>query len=271
MKSKSKKIFTHEGLVIGVIHVPALPGTPLFNGSVASIVDKVMEEQAIYGKAGIDALMIENMHDTPYLRRSVGPEITAMMSMLGRAVKAESDLPCGVQVLAGANQDALAVAQAGGLDFIRAEGFVFGHVADEGMMESDAGALLRYRKMIGATDVAIFTDIKKKHSSHAITADVGLGETAAAAEFFCSDGLVITGSATGKAARIEDFVEARKHSQLPLMVGSGISIDNVATYLPHCDGMIVGSWFKEEGHWANALSYERVARFMEKVKEFRKT
>lgn len=50
-----------------------------------------------------------------------------------------------------------------GVDFIRAEGFVFSHVADEGLLNACAGDLLRYRKQIGAEHVQIFTDIKKKH------------------------------------------------------------------------------------------------------------
>lgn len=65
--------------------------------------------------------------------------------------------------IAGANKEALAVAMATGGSFIRAEGFVFSHVADEGWMDSCAGELLRYRRSIGAEDVAILTDIKKKH------------------------------------------------------------------------------------------------------------
>jgi len=43
---------------------------------------------------------------------------------------------------------------------------VFTQVADEGMIQSDAGELLRYRKMIDAENVLVFTDIKKKHSIH---------------------------------------------------------------------------------------------------------
>lgn len=50
-----------------------------------------------------------------------------------------------------------------GLDFIRAEGFVFSHVADEGLLNACAGELLRYCRHIGAEHVQIFTDIKKKH------------------------------------------------------------------------------------------------------------
>lgn len=50
-----------------------------------------------------------------------------------------------------------------GLDFIRAEGFVFSHVADEGIINACAGNLLRYRKQVGAENIQIFADIKKKH------------------------------------------------------------------------------------------------------------
>ena len=104
------------------------------------------------------------MHDIPYLNRQVGPEIVASMSVVCNEVKKEANnLPCGIQILAGANKEALAVAKAAGLQFIRAEGFVFSHIADEGTMNSDAGELLRYRKQIDADDILVFTDIKKKH------------------------------------------------------------------------------------------------------------
>lgn len=269
MEKKQTKITWKKKTVVGMIHVPALPGTPAFEGSTAAILDKVMQEQQIYCDAGIDALMIENMHDTPYLKRTVGPEITALMTLIGYEVKKASNLPCGIQVLAGANQAALAAALGGGLDFIRAEGFVYGHVADEGVIESDAGALLRYRKAIGAEHIAIFTDLKKKHSAHAITGDVSLKETAEAAEFFRSDGLIITGSLTGKPPSLEDFDTLNEVVKVPLMAGSGVSIDNVEDYLSRCDAVIVGSWFKQKGHWANDLDPDRITAFMTKVKEFR--
>ena len=63
----------------------------------------------------------------------------------------------------GANKEALAVAHVSGANFIRAEGYVFSHVADEGWMDACAGELLRYRKSIGAENVLVFTDVKKKH------------------------------------------------------------------------------------------------------------
>src|SRR5438067_1017410 len=128
------------------------------------------------------------MHDLPYLRGGVGPEIVAGMTLVGQAVKAECGLPVGVQVLAGINLEAMAVAHAAGLDFIGAEGYAFAHVADEGLIESSAAKLLRYRKRIGAERVQVWADVKKKHSAHAITADVSLGLTAETVEFMRGDG-----------------------------------------------------------------------------------
>lgn len=89
---------------------------------------------------------------------------------------------------------ALAIAKASNLQFIRAEGFVFAHIADEGFTDACAGQLLRYRKQIDAENVLIFTDLKKKHSSHTITNDITLLETVHAAEFFLTDGVILTGN-----------------------------------------------------------------------------
>lgn len=236
----------------------ALPGTPLYKNNDKAIVEQAVEEALIYKKAGIDGLIIENMHDVPYLRRKVGPEISAFMSVIAHEVKKQTQLPCGVQVLAGANETALAVAKAANLDFIRTEGFIFAHIADEGHMDADAGRLLRYRKQIDAEHIAIFTDIKKKHSSHAITDDLDLVEVAKAAAFFRSDGLIITGMATGQPTSLEELKAVKQACNLPVMVGSGVNIDNVEAYLAVSDALIIGSWFKKEGHWANALDPERV-------------
>ncbi|HEV2691860.1 MAG TPA: BtpA/SgcQ family protein, partial [Verrucomicrobiae bacterium] len=182
-----------------MIHVGALPGTPAGRLTLAEIEAQAVHEAKLYRAAGVHGIMIENMHDTPYLRGHVGPEIVASMALIARAVKTAGGLPCGIQILAGANKEAMAVAHAAGLDFIRAEGFAFAHVADEGIIESSAAALLRYRRMIGADKVQVWVDVKKKHSAHAITADVGIGETAHAVEFMRGDLVIVTGAVTGDA------------------------------------------------------------------------
>jgi len=262
---KFKSIFKKEKPIIGMVHVKALPGAPKNNLETPQIIKAAIDEARIYQKAGIDSIMIENMHDIPYLKGRVGHEISSLMTLIAYLIKQETNLPVGIQILAGANKEALAAAKASGIDFIRAEGFVFAHTADEGIIEAQAGDLLRYRKQIGADSVAVFTDIKKKHSSHAITNDVNLIDTAKAARFFLSDGVIVTGSHTGSSASIDELKELKDTIDFPVLVGSGITSKNVSDYLPISDGMIIGSYFKENGYWENKLSYERVAGFMEQV------
>ena len=259
------KLFGKSKPVIGMIHVDALPGTPNYKGDVNSIISKAKNEAVIYKDAGIDAVAIENMHDVPYLNKNAGPEITSLMSIIGYEVKNFTSLPCGMQILAGANIQALAAAHSAGLDFIRAEGFIFSHVADEGVMNSDAGELLRYRKQIGAENILVFTDIKKKHSSHALTSDVSITETAKAAEFFLSDGVIVTGSSTGNEANIDEVKKVSNAVNIPVIIGSGITIYNIENYILYADAFIVGSYFKEGGFWKNGVDADRVIALVKKV------
>lgn len=252
--------------IIGMIHTDALPGTPNYKGSVKAIIEKAKKEASIYKDAGIEVLMIENMNDVPYLKRSVGPEIISLMSIIGYEVKNQTGLFCGMQILAGANIEAMASAHSAGLDFIRAEGFVFAHIADEGFMESDAGELLRYRKQIGAENIQIFTDVKKKHGSHSITSDVSIVDTAKAAEFFQSDGIIITGSATGEEASRGEVIKAKGATNLPVIVGSGIKLGNIDKYYEIGDALIIGSYFKEGGYWKNEIDPDRVKALVKKIK-----
>jgi len=258
-------LFDQSHRLVGMLHVPALPGTPAHSMDITAIVDHVVSEAQTLIAAGFNALLLENMHDAPYLKGQVGPEIVASMTTVARAVRAETTLPLGIQILAAANREALAVAKAAGLQFLRAEGFVFGHVADEGYIDACAGELLRYRKLIGAEDVQVFCDLKKKHSSHAVTADVSLAETAQAAEFFQADGVIVTGTATGAPADPADLDEVKAATKLPLLVGSGITPESVAEALEVADGVIVGSSIKQDGHWANPIDLDAAKRVVEAV------
>jgi hypothetical protein len=246
-----------------MVHVGALPGTPRHGRSLDALAGQAVREARLLERAGFDAILLENMHDVPYLRREVGPEIVAGMTRVGRAVRDAVDVPLGVQVLAGANRAALAVALAIGASFIRAEGFAFAAVADEGLLdEADAGPLLRYRRTIDAGAVRILADVKKKHSAHAITADVDIAETAKACAFLGADGVIVTGSATGRATDASDLRAVATACDLPVLVGSGATADSVAGLLGHADGVIVGSWLKRDGDWAQEPDPARVEAFV---------
>ncbi len=262
MKASRRALFPGIKPVVAMIHLGALPGTPANQHSLADIERQALREAKIFRAAGVQGLMLENMHDTPYLRNQVGPEIVAAMAIIARAVKAQIGLPCGVQILAGANSEAMAVAHAAGLDFIRAEGFAFAHVADEGIIQSSAAELLRYRRHIGAERVQVWTDVKKKHSSHAITADVDIGETAHAVEFMRGDAVIVTGAVTGEAPQSSDVLAVKQKSHLPVYLGSGVTAANLESFYAAADGFIVGSEFKQAGHWARAVDGKRVEKFM---------
>jgi membrane complex biogenesis BtpA family protein len=238
--------------LVGMLHVGALPGTPAACRSIDGLIEQTVAEARIYRDAGFTALALENMHDRPYLKGGVGPEITAAMTAVAREVKRETGLVLGIQVLAAANREALAIALACGAEFVRVEGFVFAHVADEGIVESCAGELLRYRRMIGAERVLVFADIKKKHGAHAITGDVSLDATARAAELFLADGVIVTGAASGEEASPEDVRSAARAVRLPVLVGSGISARNLGRF-GDAHGFIVGSSLKQGGIWSNPL------------------
>jgi uncharacterized protein len=252
-----RECFSAPRALVGMLHLGALPGTPSASHSIETLIQQALTEARIYRDAGFTALGIENMHDRPYLKGGVGPEITAAMTAVARDVKRETGLVLGIQVLAAANREALAIAHASGADFVRVEGFVYAHVADEGMVESCAGELLRYRRAIGAEKVLIFADIKKKHGAHAITADVSIVETAKAAEFFLADGVIVSGAATGEPASPDEVRDVVRATRVPVLVGSGITPENLSGFST-AHGFVVGSSVKQAGVWYNPLDRDAV-------------
>ncbi len=254
------QLFGRSRALVGMVHVGAMPGTPAAGKPVAALADDAVRDARALAEAGFDALILENMHDAPYLRREVGPEIVAAMTAVGVAVRAAVELPLGVQVLAGANRAALAVAHAVGARFVRAEGFVFAAVADEGVLdEADAGPLLRYRRSIDAGGIAVLADVKKKHSSHAITADVDIAATARAARFCGADGVVVSGDTTGAAVDLAELAAVRAAIGGPVVVGSGATPDHLAALFEHADAVIIGSFLKHAGDWRAAVDLGRAA------------
>ena len=252
-----KSLFGVQRALIGVIHAQALPGTPENRLAVSAIAKLAAAEAEIYAKAGFHGLVLENTHDRPYVKgAAVGPEIATALSVVGAEIRRATPLPLGIQVLAGANRSAIAVAHSCGASFVRVEGFVFAHVADEGIIESSAGDLLRYRRAIGADDVLVFADIKKKHSAHAITADVDIVETAKAAEFFSVNGVIVSGAATGSPADPDEVQLVSSSVSVPTIIGSGITPDNIALYRG-ADAFIVGSSVKSDGVWSGPLDAAR--------------
>jgi predicted TIM-barrel enzyme len=123
--------------------------------------------------------------------------------------------------------------------------------------------------MIGATNVQVWADVKKKHSAHAITSDVSLGTTAETIEFMGADSVIVTGNVTGQPPSLDDVREAKSDCSLPVILGSGINESNIEEFYSEADGFIIGSAFKFDGHWAHQIDPTRLERFITNFKAMR--
>ncbi len=262
MRTRSEKLF--QGKVIGMVHLLPLPGVPGHPG-MAKVVEAALRDTEALLAGGVDGLLVENMHDFPCVaERQMGPEVAAAMTRVAASIRRTvgGDVPLGVQVLFAANRTAIAVAAAAELDFVRVEGWTYGHLADKGWVEASAGVVVRYRKLLGADDVLIFADVKKKHAAHAVTDDLSIAEIAGNLKLHRADAVIVTGTTTGVAPDPDELRAVREATGLPLIIGSGMTVENVADYAGLCDAAIVGSSLKEDGDWRRPVDQERVERFV---------
>ena len=247
--------------LIGMVHLQALPGSPGWGGSMEAVLGAALRDAERLLGGGCDALMLENMGDLPFLAGRVEPETVAAAARVTSRVVALG-APTGIQLLAGANREALGVALACGCGFVRAEAFAYAHVADEGLLEASAGPLLRARAALGAAKgprrVEVWADVQKKHAAHALTRDLSLEELARGNAFCGADALIVTGSRTGSSTSLQDLSQSAR-AGLPVIVGSGVTPADAADLArAGAQGLIVGTWLKEQGDWRRPVDEARV-------------
>lgn len=258
--SAMAELFGTEKTLVGAVHLPPLPGSPSYRGqSVAELCRFAVEETQAYVGNGFDTVIVENHWDLPFLKPGEhGYEVAATMGVITAAVVAELGTKVGVSVLSNAGQCSVAAAWAAGAGWIRVNQWANAYVANEGIIEGQAASTTRYRHAIGADPVKVFADVHVKHGAHAIVADRTLAEQTEDAEFFDADVLIATGSRTGHPTSVAEVVGIRDHTQLPVIIGSGIDPTNVGPLLAECDGAIVASAAKENSRWWGRVDPEKV-------------
>lgn len=254
-----------------MIAVKALPGAPLYKGDNNAIIDSALKDLEEYKKVGVDSIILENDHDLPYIKPPLPKEAINLMLEISKKVRKDFSGPIGIQMLEAANEDSLFIAKEADLDYIRVEGYVFAHVGTNGIIEGCAGRLKRYQKEIGAEHIKIFTDIKKKHCSHALTMDLDITDEAKQAEFCLIDGFIVTSQFTGIAPKADDLVKVKQVSKLPVLIGSGMDKDNIGDYFSKADGFIVGSTFRKDGKFMEEIDSKRLKDFMVEFNKFKKS
>jgi membrane complex biogenesis BtpA family protein len=264
-----RDIFGADKALIGVVHCPPFPGSPRFRGeSPDAIYDACVRDAAAYMEGGLTGLIVENHGDVPFSKpEDLTPETAACLAVATDRIRAATGAPIGINVLANAPIHAFAVAAATGAAFIRVNQWANAYVANEGFMEGRAAEAMRYRSLLRAESVRVFADTHVKHGAHAITADRTVEELTRDLAFFDVDAVIATGQRTGNAAAFEEIDEVRGATHLPLLVGSGVTPDNVAAILARTDGVIVASSLKRDGVWWNSVDKARVQVFAARAGE----
>src|SRR5688572_17132290 len=254
-----------------MIAVLPLPGSPLYDGDDQRVLDQALTDLDIYKNAGVDSIIFENDHDLPYIQPPLDEKAIALMTAICQEARNRFNGPIGVQMLEAANIESLEIAAEAGLDYIRVEAFVFAHVGGSGIINGSGGKILRRRKELKAEHIKVFADVKKKHGSHSLTIDLDIKDEIMQAEFFLVDGVIVTSQFTGINPDKGDLVKAKSATKLPVLIGSGMTAENIKDYLPLADGFIVGSYFRNDGKFLEKLEPERLNKFIKVFVSARKS
>ena len=257
--------------IIGVIHLQALPGAPRYAGqNMRDVYAAAVADARTLSQGGVDGIILENASDMPFSRpEHIGPETVAALTAACLAVRAAVATPIGITCVANGVIPALGIAKAVGAGWVRANQWVNAYVANEGILNGPAPEAMRYRSRIRADEVAIFADVHVKFGAHAITADRSIAEQATDAEWFDADVLIASGTRTGSPTEPREVDDVRQGTNLPVIVGSGLSADQVPALFATADGAIVGQWLKQDGRWWNPVDPRRVEQLMSAVAKVR--
>lgn len=264
-----KARFGHEQPLIGMVHLPALPGAPDFPGDRQAVRGRALADAYALIEGGFDALIVENFGDAPYYPDEVPHHVVAEMTAIAREIDIGVESPLGVNVLRNDTEAALSVAAAGGGSFVRTNVHTGARVTDQGVVEGKAHETIRHREHIDA-DVAVLADVSAKHS--AAVADRNLGAVARETiERGKADGLVVSGPETGEptdADHLQTVLEARDDvsPETPVFIGSGVTVEEAPTLLDVADGLIVGSALKRASDPTNPVDQNRVEALAEAVR-----
>lgn len=252
----------NQKLIIGMVHLLPLPGSPKYGGSMEAVFEAALADLNALQDNGVGAAIVENFGDVPYDNSCDFITLAAMTSIAAR-LKPYSNIPLGLNVQFNQFVEEWDMAYATGYDFIRVEAFVETRVGTHGITYPAAPKLLREKGHYPA-DVKIFADINTKHTTPLV--EVPIEDNIHAAREEGADALIVTGLVTGQNPTLDQVKQFKQNAgNTPVILGSGINKDNVADFLQIADGAIVGSSFKIDGDVFKGIDPARVKAFMEKL------
>lgn len=242
--SKFRALFPAARSIIGVIHLPALPGYSKSPG-INACIDKALADVEALEAGGVDGILVENEHDRPHTLLASREAIASLTRITTEVVAAARKCVVGVEFLANDAEASIAIAYASGASFIRTDYFTDPMFREEygGAMRIDAPAIMAYRKSIGAEDVMILADIQVKYAT--LMVERTLAQSAEIAFDAGADAVIVSGAATGDPTRVVDLESAKSGAgNRPVLIGSGLDAGNAPQVLAPCDGAVVGTSLK---------------------------
>lgn len=244
--------------LIGMVHLPPLPGSPRDAGvSLGDVLTRAVQDAQALAEGGADAVMVENFFDAPFAKDHVPPHTIAALTRAVQTVREAVTLPVGVNVLRNDARAALAIAHVCGAQFVRINVYVGAAITDQGLIEGAAREAVLYRRELRA-DVAIWADVFVKHAAQ-LGANTLEDAAKDAVERGLADALIVSGAATGSATSVDDARRAKVVvPDTPVLIGSGFDAPSASGLLIYADGAIVGTSLKQGGQVANGVDRERV-------------
>jgi len=262
-------VFGVRKAIVGVVHLPPLPGSALYSGEgLEAIVEGALRDARALSNGGVDGILIENFWDAPYRRERVSPMTVASMTVIAKEVAREVGVPIGLNVLRNDAVAALAIAKAVGGSFIRVNVYVETVVTDQGIIRPCARRVQMAKRIYQASDVKVFADVHVKHGAPLVQRPVDLVAEEALKRGL-ADAVVLTGPRTGTPPPLEELLSVRARlPQASIIVGSGCDPENVRGLLKVADAAIVGSYFRG-GDLSAPVSEDRVRELVSRVRELR--
>ncbi len=263
------RIFGDTKPVIAMVHLLALPGTPLYDeqGGIERIVAAARKDLEALVAARVDAVMFGNENDRPY-ELKVDLASTAAMAYVIGEVRPLITVPFGVNVLWDP-MSSVALAAATGASFIReiCTGY---YASDMGPWAGRAAEPMRYRNRLGRKDLAMLYNVSAEFA-HSLD-QRPLPDRARSAVFSSiPDAVLVSGAITGEAAPLSQLEAVKRVlPSTPVLANTGVRHETVADVLRVADGCIVGSSLKVDGQTWNAVDPERAREFMRLVNLARK-
>src|SRR5271154_3449103 len=255
-------------IVIAMVHIGALPGTPLYDGDggLGKLIEGALRDIERLQAGGVDAIMFGNENDRPYVF-AAPPEGVAAMTAVVEAAKPHLKVPFGVNYLWDPIAS-VAIGATPGASFVR-EIFPGVFASDMGLWRPDGAGAARLRRQLGRDDMKLLFNINAEFAHSLDERPIALRAKSAVFSSL-ADAILVSGPLTGEPVERSSLMSVREAVRtVPVLANTGVTVDNVGEILAIADGVVIGTHFKVDGQTWNPVDANRVKRFMDVVAKLR--